>query len=308
VLRQWKQGEQIAKIDNELGQTEEQPPVAADNPRQWYINGHGQTFVILDVSEFQMGSPESEAWRQKNERLHRRRIGRRFAISTKEVTKAQWRGFPIAGVVWSANEKLVEYYSRTEDSPMCGMTWYEAAWYCNWLSEQEGISEDQWCYELSPEKTYGPGMRAKANFLDLRGYRLPTEAEWEYACRAGTRTSRYYGQSETLLRHYAWYQHNSENHTWPVASLKPNDFGLFDMYGNVMEWCYNTPEPLPSSFDKAFEDAPATDALSDSAGRIIRGGAFGHAPHDVARSAGRPAVQPGYRSTGNGFRVVRTYP
>src|SRR5438094_7675754 len=81
------------------------------------------------------------------------------------------------------------------------------------------------------------GMTLPADYLQRSGYRLPTEAEWEYACRAGAVTSRYYGESEELLGKYAWYGSNSAGHTWPVGMLKPNDLGLFDMHGNVYTWC-----------------------------------------------------------------------
>ena len=79
-------------------------------------------------------------------------------------------------------------------------------------------------------------MTIPADVLKRTGYRLPTEAEWEYACRAGTVTSRYYGVSVELLGKYAWYQANSQDHAWPGGSLLPNDLGLFDMLGNVFEW------------------------------------------------------------------------
>ena len=100
------------------------------------------------------------------------------------------------------------------------MTWYEAAAYCNWLSEQEGIPKEQWCYEPNKQGKYGAGMKAKDKFWELTGYRLPTEAEWEYACRAGTVTSRYYGLTEALLPQYAWYQANGKNRTWPSRKLE----------------------------------------------------------------------------------------
>ena len=120
---------------------------------------------------------------------------------------------------------------------MIGVNWYAAAAYCNWLSEQEGLPKDQWCYLRNQAGLYAEGMTIPADVLERTGYRLPTEAEWEYACRAGTMTSRYYGLSIALLDVYARYQANCHDHACPGGSLLPNDLGLFDMLGNVSEWC-----------------------------------------------------------------------
>ena len=103
-----------------------------------------------------------------------------------------------------------------------------------------GTTPDGLCYEPHEKGEYGPGMKAKDKYLELSGYRLPTEAEWEYACRAGTVTSRYYGETEELLKHYGWYAKNAELRTWPVGSKKPNDWGLFDLHGNIYCWCQNS--------------------------------------------------------------------
>lgn len=307
LLRQWGHGEKIAAMDKQLQQTEDELIADKDEKRQWYVNGHGQTFVIIDAEQFQMGSPETEAGRDPREVLHQRERSRRFAISTKEVTKAQWWKFAKSAEVWPVDHEQLTRQIRMDDSPMLATTWYEAAQYCNWLSEQEGVPEEQWCYEVNAKMEFGPGMKAKENFLELRGYRLPTEAEWEFACRAGANTSRYYGQSDTLLPEYAWYQANGDNHVWPVASLKPNDFGLFDMHGNASEWCYDVYRDYPSVFKEAVADTPTTDAVSGNAYRVLRGGAFPYPPSDL-RSARRYVLLPDVRLNYFGFRPARTYP
>jgi formylglycine-generating enzyme required for sulfatase activity len=306
LLRQWKQAEKIAAIDKELRQSEGQLTNNTEDKREWYINGQGQTFVILDASEFLMGSPESETGRNPTERLHRRKIGRQFAISTKEVTTGQWRVFDESpkGMKRAADPARQPNISW-DAKPKVGMTWYQAASYCNWLSDQEGIAEDQWCYQKNAEDKSGPGMKAKENFGELTGYRLPTDAEWEFACRAGTGTKRYYGETESLLPRYAWCQINGKNRTWPVASLKPNDFGLFDMQGNVSEWA-NDLFSGPDSKDAAA-DAPNTNTVSDSSRRGLRGGSFNIYPPLVS-SGFRSMQQPSIRFFSFGFRPSRTYP
>ena len=200
--------------------------------------------------------------------------------------------------------------ARSEDAPMSIMSWYEAAWYCNWLSEQEGIPKDQWCYEPITREVRSVSTKAKASFLKLTGYRLPTESEWEYACRAGTISSRYYGRSEALLPLYAWFELNAKQQVWPAARLKPNDFGLFDMQGNVGEWCYDlakryTPAPGPAS-GMVIVDAPESDTASKTGRRIIRGRGFADRAQRV-RSANRDFNEPGNRDAFNGFHVARTY-
>ena len=226
VLRQWKQDDTLEAADAELSQLKD------PGERRWFVNSRRQTFVKIEGPvEFRMGSPENEPDRSYNETPDRRVISHRFAIATKEVTVEQYQEFVKAnpGVDHARNDR----YSPDPKGPMNQVTWYHAAAYCNWLSEEEGLPKDQWCYLPNEQKKYDKGMKVPADFLQRTGYRLPTEVEWEYASRAGAMTSRHYGLSVDLLEQYARYQANSHNHAWPCGSLMPNDLGLFDTLGNV---------------------------------------------------------------------------
>ena len=166
------------------------------------------------------------------------RIGRTFAIAAHEVTVEQFLAF-------RADHDYSRQYSREADAPVNTVTWYQAAQYCNWLSQQEGSAGGPVVLR-SDQQPFADGMRLYPDYLRRTGYRLPTEAEWEYACRALATTARPYGETTALLGKYAWYMENSQQR-WmlPVGSLKPNDFGLFDMLGNAMEWCQDRAVLLP---------------------------------------------------------------
>jgi formylglycine-generating enzyme required for sulfatase activity len=209
--------------------------------------------VIPGPVEFVMGSPPNEAGRESRESQHKKRIGRTFALAAKSVTLAEYQRFdPGYG-------GEIRQWSPTGNCPVLGISWFQAAEYCNWLSKQEGLSESEWCYvpvrdpgRTNPE--YKVGMKLAANYLKRSGYRLPTEAEMEFATRAGSVTSRCYGETEELLPKYAWYNKNGQDRAWPVGSKKPNDLGLFDVHGNVFTWCQERFKAYPNSKENEGAD------------------------------------------------------
>jgi len=152
--------------------------------------------------------------------------------------------------------------------PVVQVSWDDAVEFCRKLSEKEG-----------------------------RTFRLPTEAEWEYACRAGTQTKWSFGDSESALGEYAWYDGNSDNKTHPVGEKKPNAWGLHDMHGNVFEWC--------SDWKREYTSASMSDPTGTEAGsyRVARGGGWIYGAR-FCRSAYRFGNTPGYRCNDLGFRVA----
>jgi formylglycine-generating enzyme required for sulfatase activity len=311
LLRTWKQEAWLQQVNDEWAKDKDQrekclegigKALAKDKektPPQWYVNGQGQTFVVVPGPvEFVMGSPLTEAERYDSELQHPRRIGRTFALAAKSVTLEQYRRF-VKGYSGPAD------FVRAGDLPVAGINWYMAAAYCNWLSKEEGIPEDHWCYEIKGQVT-----KLKENYLSLTGYRLPTEAEMEYATRAGARTSRYFGETEELLPRYAWYEKNSQRKIWLVGRLKPNDLGLFDVQGNVYTWCQegykDYKEYLKGKKGEVVEDREDELVIASTRGRVLRGGSFDDLASFV-RSAFRSINAPAYRTLNVGFRPARTF-
>jgi formylglycine-generating enzyme required for sulfatase activity len=281
LLRRWGAAEKVREVEKALATGK------VEGERRWFLTKQGQTFVVVEGPvEFLMGSPGSEAERNPDEVLHKRRIGRSFAIVAKEVTVAEFKRFQ-PGFGHSHMHR-----APALDCPILGVTWYEAAAYCNWLSKEEGLPESEWCYLPIAEGGSAQGMKLAPRYLERRGYRLPSEAEWEYAARAGALTSRSYGRSLDLLGAYAWYSQTSSERSWPAGTLKPNDLGLFDTLGNIAEWCQGRFVRYPVGVGgKSVDDSEdRSDVVSDNRGRLFRGGAF--PGPSVGRALGLPHRQP----------------
>jgi formylglycine-generating enzyme required for sulfatase activity/tetratricopeptide (TPR) repeat protein len=295
TLRQWQQQARVDEIDAMLRGKDK-------GARRWYVNDQGQTFALIKGPvEFRMGSPPDEPDRDADETPHRRAISHDFAIAVKEVTVAQYQQFVKETPEFGLAQNLLDKYSPDPDGPMIEVSWFGAAAYCNWLSKQEGLAEDQWCYVRNERQEYSGGMRIPADVLKRNGYRLPSEAEWEYACRAGSITSRYHGVSIGLLGAYARYAGSSQEHAWRCGSLLPNDLGLFDMLGNVYEWCLER----HASYQPGRTESPSDDFIDDLP-RLLRGAGFFNLTASV-RSAHRLRHAPASRSTYYGLRLSRTY-
>jgi len=232
-------------------------------------NSIGMKLVLIPAGEFLMGSVDSDEDTDDAEKpQHRVRITKPFYLGAYEVTQGQYER------VMGANPSTFE----GTDRPAERVSWDDSQEFCRGLSD------------LPDEKAAG------------RVYRLPTEAEWEYACRAGTTTQYCFGDREELLGEYAWYD-DSESITHPAGKKKPNAWGLFDMHGNVWEWC--------ADWHAAdyYEQSPVDDPHCSSGApfRVIRGGSWLQ-DAEYCRSAARHGKIPLYRDVDVGFRVALVPP
>jgi formylglycine-generating enzyme required for sulfatase activity len=278
ALRQWQEEKTVKRLDAELRSA------APQRQRSWFINSQGQTFVVVDGPvEFLMGGTIGSAKKVV--------LSHRFAVAAHEVTVAQFQQF-------RKDHQHDPTSAPQPDCPVNRVSWFDSVAYCNWLCEKEGIPKDQWCYESNDKGEYAEGMKIPADFLQRTGYRLPTEAEWEYACRARTTTGYSFGEPEELVSRYAWFVSNSQARTSPVGLLRPNGLGLFDMHGNAWEWSHD-------SWESKGNDA--VEVVKNQQVRVLRGVAFVATPGNV-RSALRLSSLPVTRVSYRGFRPARTYP
>lgn len=221
---------------------------------------------LIPAGRFMMGSPDDETDRYSDEGpQHEVTISKSFYMGIIEVTQAQWAA--VMGTTPS-------YFGGNEDNPVEQVSWYD-------------------CQEFLQ----------KINTLGLGTFRLPTEAEWEYACRAGSTTRFPWGDDPdySSIDQYAWYKGNSNNKTQTVGLKKPNSWGLYDMHGNVWEWC--------NDWYACWDERAQADPNGPSSGskRIVRGGSCSSAP-EHCRSANRPVHSPASVYISLGFRLVRITP
>lgn len=239
----------------------------------------GMAFVRLAPATFEMGSPVSEAGRSADEVLHQVMLSKSFEIQVNVVTQAQF--VQITGAnpsKFQARENCPTSFTAIHGVQLCPHHPVENVSFDDVqrvISYFNSISQD--------------GYR----------YRLPTEAEWEYAARAGTTTAYSFGNDPSQLGNFEWYKDNSGNQTHDVGTRKSNPFGLFDMQGNVYQWIEDLYCPYPTS--------AVTDPLCTSSSRLrdIRGGAW-NGTAVSARIGGRGDLDSGSAANNTGFRLVRT--
>ena len=271
VLRELGQDEMLTEL---LVQARDH----ASNERGWFISSEGQTMVQIDPpGEFVVGSPSWEPGRDDYEAERSVQINHPFAISAHEVTVRQFTRFAPS----FPYPKTVCPYP---DCPITSVSWSDAMDYCRWLTEQES--------GVDPGQGGGGrgGNRGAAAASSTSGsvdfeYSLPTVEEWEYATRAGSKTSRFFGNSPQPLAAFAWYSANADERTHRVGRLRPNPLGMFDVYGNAAEWC-------------------AGDLASGESPLPVRGGHYRATPKFL-RSAMKVEYEGHSKVSLLGFRIVR---
>jgi len=219
--------------------------------------------VLIPAGEFLMGSPDSDKDADKDEKpQHKVRITKPFYLGKYQVTQEQWEA------VMGGNPS----HFKDPKNPVETVSWDDCQKFLDKLNAKVGGGK----------------------------FRLPSEAQWEYACRAGSTTKYCFGDDASKLGEYAWYGKNSGNTTHPVGEKKPSGWGLYDMHGNVWEWCLDWYE------DGYYKESPVDDPTGAATGsiRVLRGGGWGD-PAGYCRSAYRAYRAPGFRRIILGLRVSR---
>jgi hypothetical protein len=273
LLSRWGRAEMVDEQFRKLAETNLNVK-AFSHDRDWYVTGQGQTMAVVNGPvSFSMGSPEGEPGIAHAERLiTQTKIAYSFAVSVNEISMEQFRQF-------RANAQFA--WERADPQcPANRVSFDDAIRYCRWLSAKEGIPEEEMCYpaDFVASDSVLPEQR-----LLRTGYRLPTELEWEFTCRAGTTTPWFSGDDEEHLKAFAWFALNAGEQVRPDGSLRPNPLGIFDMLGNVAEWSHKS--------------VPAGDY-------ILRGGAYNQLSKGLRSAKRESQSKNGYSFTG--FRIART--
>jgi formylglycine-generating enzyme required for sulfatase activity len=243
----------------------EKPPESelAKGPEEYELtNSLGMHFVLIPAGTFMMGSGIDEGGDEDERPQHQVTLSQPFYLQATPVTQGQWQK------VMGVNPSL--FQECGEDCPVENVSWDDIQDFLRKLNQIENTDK----------------------------YRLPAEAEWEYACRAGSTGSYCFGGGKAELDHHAWYADNSQKSTHPVSRLRPNAWGLYDMHGNVYEWCQDWYGKYPAG-PVIDPKGPSTEGH-----RVLRGGSWDGEAGEV-RSAYRHRLTPSYRYGHEGFRIAR---
>jgi formylglycine-generating enzyme required for sulfatase activity len=269
-------------------------------------------FALVPAGDFQMGSPNIRIRGREDEHAHRVRISRPFLLGAYEVTQEEYQKVMETNPSWFSPDGGGKDRIKGMDAnhfPVEQVSWFDAIEFCNRLSKLDGYDP---YYDVFDVKDDGKRITsAKVKIAGGRGYRLPTEAEWEYACRARTTTDYHFGyvrtgkeaNFKTIISGGYGGPDTSVflDRTVSVGSYKPNNWGLYDMHGNVAEWCWDW---YGANY---YEKSPDTDPQgpADTQHRLLRGGSW-ITNHQNARSATRFSHAPAEVKDYTGFRVART--
>ena len=261
--------------------------------RDWFVNGLSMTLVRILPSRAGPSGPGEVT---------------PLYISGTEVSLALYRKFmdamersPEAGLLTERSWSPDSVVSPRDDCPAQSMSWNDAVLFCNWMSSKEGMDP---CYRRSKAPPGSGEDRSEPEWecdFEARGYRLPTDVEWDLACRAGTTTRFSFGDDAALLPRHGKSTNDRKEPALPVGSLLPNAWGLFDMHGNVWEWCWDGFAPAPGQGEAGEGEAGGRPARSP--GKVIRGGGVANSRGD-SDSRARGFMEPRRAAWNLGFRVA----